>query len=149
MSQLPNMDALAAMMEQMGIPPTQIDAMLRDPTARQQLSQVAHLARLDTSSLRTDVYDEAGIEERFKSDMDAATKAYELEKSRPLRKPAPLSRFRIIASLNAACEEALRSQGEGSPLIYTSYLGLPKSFSSRPVNELERSEFRFSRINLD
>lgn len=73
--------------------------------------------------------------------MEDAMQAYVLEKSRPLRKPQRSSRFGVIASLNAECEGIVRAdQASGDVHFYTSFLGLPKSFSSKPLDELERSE---------
>ncbi|GAA5992924.1 hypothetical protein JCM5350_007805 [Sporobolomyces pararoseus] len=135
MAQAPDVNALAAVMEKLGIPSSQIGRLMADPIARQQLAQ------LGTPSSGFDIPELDKDGDVLKKLMEDAMQAYELEKSRPHRKPQPPSRFGVVASLNAECEGIVRAdQASGDVHFYTSFLGLPKSFSSKPLDELERIE---------
>ncbi|GAA6024401.1 hypothetical protein JCM11491_003539 [Sporobolomyces phaffii] len=132
-----NMSALAATMEALGLSPQHIDSIMRDPAA---LSRLQSLGHLDAQS-RYHTPQSTNVRADLDSQMAQARKAYAEELSRPHRKPPANPRFAMIASLEAEYEATLESDAMPGTRMLTTYVGLPKSFSDKPLYELEQIGF--------
>jgi len=127
-------DLLAARLEQLGLPPNAISAMLNDPIALSRFSNSS------TSPPQLPTYDDPT--ERVVQEVDTAIRATAEEAARPQRKVPPPPRRALVYSLNSernAVSKAMETKSQ--TILATSFIGLPKAFSDKPVSELTKSEF--------
>jgi len=127
-------DAIAALMERMGLPSHTISAVLNDPIA------LSRLSKTPIAPPQLPTYDNPV--ERVGQQVDAAKRAAAEEAARPQRKIPPPPRRALVYSLKAerdAISNAAESRSQ--TVVSTSFLGLPKAFSDKPLSELTKGEF--------
>jgi hypothetical protein len=122
--------------ERFGVPPDMI-AQARDNPAildflRQKLEGL-HLAEPETDTV---MFNDADDVTRR---LDAAKAAFERDRNRPVRKAPKGNRHEYVFGANASREANLKQKNHAQILM--SFTGVPKSFSSKPLKDLRRSEF--------
>ncbi|GAA6013621.1 hypothetical protein JCM10207_004793 [Rhodosporidiobolus poonsookiae] len=134
-------DLFWAAAEGLGLPPAIIATARRDPLGRAFLQQLLarspppRLHQPETSYLTDDPI------EKFRHEMDAARAAFQAEKKRPLRSTPARPRHLVIVSMNSQRDAIVRDRAQSKGRMVTSYMGLPKAFSDKSIEQLQPIRF--------
>ncbi|GAA5893992.1 hypothetical protein JCM6882_007953 [Rhodosporidiobolus microsporus] len=137
-------DIFWAAAESLGRPPSICANARRDPVARRFLQHL--LATNPPPGLRAPQHSfmvDGDPLEHFEQQMKAAQRQFEEERDRPLRRPPIRPRHMCILSMNAQRDAVIKDfQEDGTnSRVLTSYMGLPKTFSEKPLDKLSRINF--------
>ncbi|GAA6028992.1 hypothetical protein JCM8097_001541 [Rhodosporidiobolus ruineniae] len=127
--------------EAAGLPPAML-AQARDNPALLQMLLSTLKDKMGGASLPQPGASEKTETDALIAQLDAAKKVYERDRNRPPVQPPAGNRNQSVVHAASMKEHAISMRSDGRPQIKQTTTGVPKSFSSTPLHQLRRIDFK-------